>query len=478
MNDKPKSTVYDKNDNAYQLKSRVGEGGQGVVCTTQFDGVLVKILNTKDEKKIKAWKNQISWCLRQDLSDLNLALPKIQIIKPRVGYVLELMDGLIPLQDVLELSFHDLVDNESISEFMKTGGLKRRLQILLKVAHTLAELHSRGYAYGDISPANIFVSKDAKYSEIWFIDCDNLCFNEREGHTHLYTPGYGAPEVVKNEMTVSCLTDEWSFAVMAFELLTHQHPFKGLFVEDGEPEVVEEQAYRGELPWVYDSKDDSNESSGGISLDKVANEKLTSLFTECFEMGKNDSYKRPSLNKWRDALQEGLDHLISCPQCHGHYFYVKNTEKQQCPFCPTAVSTESYAVFEQVIVHTEKNNDKESSIKENKKTVSTNHFRVVSNGSTLSFNSAPYNTELWFKNETNLSVSMQDGDICFIPESNAVCKISRANTDVLHDITKKQWIRAERRDANNRYELTSWPKSAEQEPGYKELLASYRWQVV
>jgi hypothetical protein len=156
---------------------------------------------------------------------------------------------------------------------------------------------------------------------------------------------------------------------------------------------------------------------------------------------------------------------------------LKNTEEQKCSFCSTVVSTESYAVFEQVIVHTEKNDDKESSIKEDKKTVSTNHFRVVSNGNTLSFNSAPYNTELWFKNETNLSVSMQDGDICFIPESNAVCKISRANTDVLHDITKKQWIRAERRDANNRYELTSWPKSAEQEPGYKELLASYRWQV-
>lgn len=477
MNDKPKSTVYDTNDNAYQLKSRVGEGGQGVVCTTQFDGVLVKILNTKDEKKIKAWKNQISWCLRQDLSDLNLALPKIQITKPRVGYVLELMDGLIPLQDVLELSFKDLVDNHSISDFMKTGGLKRRLQILLKVAQTLAELHSRGYAYGDISPANIFVSKDAKYSETWFIDCDNLCFNEREGHTHLYTPGYGAPEVVKNEMTVSCLTDEWSFAVMAFELLTHQHPFKGLFVEDGEPEIVEEQAYRGELPWVYDSTDDSNESCGGISLDKVANDKLISLFTECFEMGKNDPYKRPSLNKWRDALQEGLDHLINCPQCHGHYFYLKNAEEQKCSFCSTVVSTESYAVFEQVIVHTEENDNKKSSIKEDKKTVSTNHFRVVSNGNTLSFNSAPYNTELWFKNETNLSVSMQDGDICFIPESHAVCKISRANTDVLHDITRKQWIRAERRDVNNPYELISWPKSAEQEPGYKELLASYRWQV-
>jgi serine/threonine protein kinase len=475
MNKKTKNTVFDKNDNAYQLKSRVGEGGQGVVCTTQFDGVLVKILNTKDEKKIKTWKKQISWCLRQDLSDLNLALPKIQITKPRVGYVLELMDGLIPLQDVLELSFNDLVDNNSVLEFIKTGGLKRRLQILLKVAQTLSELHSRGYAYGDISPANIFVSKDAKYSETWFIDCDNLCFNEREGHTHLYTPGYGAPEVVKNEMTVSCLTDEWSFAVMAFELLTHQHPFKGIFVEDGEPEIVEEQVYRGELPWVYDSTDDSNESSGGISLDKIANQKLISLFTECFELGKNEPYKRPSLNKWRDALQESLDQLIDCPGCNSHYFYIKGSEEQTCPFCPTVIGIESYAVFEQVICCAD-DNDAENN--EKIKIVPTNIVRVICNGNTLSFNAAPYNTELWFNSETNLSVSVENGDIYFIPQSNAVCKISRSKSDKEHQFTKKQRIPVSKRDADDPYQLMFWPKSAEEDAGYKEILASYRWQVV
>ena len=117
MTEKRKSTVYDKLDNAYELKSRVGEGGQGIVCTTQMNGILVKILNTKDTDKIKKWNDQISWCLRQNLSDLNLALPKIQIVKPRIGYVLELMDGLIPLQEVLESSFNDLVDNEDQFEY-------------------------------------------------------------------------------------------------------------------------------------------------------------------------------------------------------------------------------------------------------------------------------------------------------------------------------------------------------------------------
>lgn len=476
MTEKRKSTVYDKLDNAYELKSRVGEGGQGIVCTTQMNGILVKILNTKDTDKIKKWNDQISWCLRQNLSDLNLALPKIQIVKPRIGYVLELMDGLIPLQEVLETSFNDLVDNESVSEFIKTGGLKRRLDILLKAAKTLAELHSRGYAYGDISPANIFVSKDARYSEVWFIDCDNLCFNEREGYTHLHTPGYGAPEVVRNEMPVSALTDQWSFAVMTFELLTHQHPYKGVYVEDGEPEVVEEQAYKGELPWVYDSNDDSNESTGGISINLVANKKLITLFSECFEQGKNESYKRPSMARWRDAIQEALDHLIECPGCGGDYFYIEQSEKQKCPFCPAEVGTEHYAVFKQFIFEPTVNED--GGEYSNQEMVSTNHFRVICDGGSLSFNSSPYNTELWFEGEADLNISMENGDIYFLPESSAVCKISRTKSTEEHVISRKQRIPFNRRGMHNPYLFTTWPKAAEKNPEYQSLLASYCWQLV
>ena len=44
------------------------------------------------------------------------------------------------------------------------------------------------------------------------------------GHGHLHTPGYGAPEVVRWESGVNSLTDAWSLAVIAFQLLTHRHP--------------------------------------------------------------------------------------------------------------------------------------------------------------------------------------------------------------------------------------------------------------
>ncbi len=476
MNSKNNSTVYDKHGNAYELTKRVGEGGQGIVCQTQLSGILVKILNTKNESAIKKWQKQLDWSLRQDLTGLNLAHPKVQITKPRLGYIMELMDGLIPLENVLEKSFSDLVDNQSIEQYVQTGGLKRRLQILLKVGKTLAKLHSRGYAYGDISPANIFVSEDSRYSEVWFIDCDNLCVNEREGFTHIYTPGYGAPEVVKGDMGVNALTDQWSFAVMAFELLTHQHPFKGLLVEDGEPEVLEEQAYRGELPWVYDAEDESNASAGGIDLVLVANKKLQKLFGQCFTKGKTQPYERPSLNAWCATLQDALDHLIECPNCSSHYFTDLQSVEQTCPFCSTIVGQDHYAVLRQVIYLNEE--ELKDSFNVSEGFIETDNVRVVSNDMSLTFNSAPYNTELWFENDEHLTVTMSEGDIYLIPESHAICNISRKNTEQIHRIKHKQRIAADRRSDSDPYEFTTWLKSDETNSDFVDFLKTYRWQLV
>ncbi|MCY9854742.1 protein kinase domain-containing protein [Vibrio mediterranei] len=476
MNSKKRNTVFDKHGNAYELVEKIGEGGQGVVCKTQLSGILVKILNTKNENAIQKWKSQLEWSLRQDLTGLNLAHPKIQITRPRLGYVMELMDGLIPLQQVLEKSFSDLVDNQSIEQYIKTGGLKRRLHILLKVAKTLAKLHGRGYAYGDISPANIFVSEDSRYSEVWFIDCDNLCVDEREGFTHIHTPGYGAPEVVRGDIGVNALTDQWSFAVMAFELLTHQHPFMGLEVEDGEAEVVEQQAYEGRLPWVYDSEDDCNESTGGIDLSLVSNEALYNLFDRCFTKGKTHPYERPSLGAWCVSLQEALDHLLECPSCKSHYFVDFSTDEQACPFCSVVVDKEHYAVLKQVIYLNEEELRETPNVSDG--FVDTNNLRIVSNGTSLNFKSAPYNTELWFESEDDLTVTMSNGDIYLVPENHAVCNISRKNTSQVHQIKHKQRIAAERRSAIDPYEFTTWRKSEEHDASYVNLLSAYRWQLV
>ncbi len=468
-----KKAVYDSQGNEYVLTGKIGEGGQGMVCSTDRPGTLVKIINTKDKSKILSAIKQIKWINKQNIKDLNMALPKIAISRPKHGYVMELMDGLVSLQDVLDKSFNDLQDNQSTEEYLNTGSISRRSKLLLEIAKTLSELHSRGYAYGDLSPANIFVSENISHSQAWFIDCDNICFNEREGTTHLYTPGYGAPEVVRSEQNVNCLTDSWSFAVMAFELLTHQHPFKGLYVEDGEPEIVEKQAFEGQLPWVYDNNDDSNESVAGISLDMVSNKKMAELFRRCFDEGKNNPLVRPSLSEWRTVLQQAVDQTLECQHCRHQFFYQPEDQIHQCPFCDGEANPESFIVFEQFIVTEQcKSEGEDDHIQYHP----LNHTRILNIGASLSFNSSPYGTELWSESENQLTIEWQDNKLTLRPENSSRIKISKGNNN--KEFEHACHIKLSERKKDKAYYLSAWNPNKIDNEEHLKLVQSYRWRFV
>lgn len=462
-----KKIVYDSQGNQYELTGSIGEGGQGMVCTTDRPGILVKVINTKSKDKIAKAIKQIEWIGQQNITDLNMALPKIAITRPKYGYVMELMDGLISLQDLLNKSFNDFQDNDSLEQYLHTGGLARRTKLLLEIATTLSELHSRGYAYGDLSTANIFVSESVKDSQVWFIDCDNICFNEREGATHLHTPGYGAPEVVRNEQNVNCLTDSWSFAVIAFELLTHQRPFNGLQVEDGEPEIAEQQAFEGKFPWVYDSQDDSNESTGGIPLEVVSNSSITMLFKQCFEAGKNNPLLRPSLSQWRTTLQQAADQTLDCQHCGHQFFYQENQKIQTCSFCDEQAVPNSFILFEQVLVEKDDDNSHYHPL---------NNIRVLNEGRKIDFNSAPYSTELWRDAETLLNIEWRDNRLYIQPVNNAKVLIEKGDNE--HTFTQEKGIRLSDSVSQQPYYFSAWQPSTIQDDTHLNLVKSYRWRFV
>jgi serine/threonine protein kinase len=326
-----KNVVRDQQGAEYELKRKLGEGGQGVVCETQMPNVLAKLFTDRDEDRRRHWVNRLNWVLRQELDGLHIARPRALIERPYPGYVMELMEGLESLEVSLERSFEALVGGSGILGFVETGGLRRRLALLRELAAIIAGLHARGLAYGDLSPANIFVSQSVEHHEVWLIDCDNLCTTERRGYGHVYTPGYGASEVVRGESGVNSLTDAWSFAIIAFELLTHGHPFKGEAVLDAE-QHQEERALRGELSWVHHPEDRSNQACDGLPLQLVATPRLQSLFEDCFNAGRDDPCARPSLATWVDALEAAWALTLTCTdaECSSSFFW---NDSRQCPFC-------------------------------------------------------------------------------------------------------------------------------------------------
>lgn len=332
---KKNRTVLDQHGQAYELTGRIGEGGQGIVCKTNYPNVLVKISRADTEEKRAAWADKIRSLMRQPLNGLPIAHPLAIITQPQPGYVMELMEGLAPMSELMQASTDAMNSEDGLTVYVNTGGLLRRLKILARLSRILSELHGRGLAYGDISPANVFVSQSLEYAEVWLIDSDNVTSQSREGQRGMFTPDYGAPEVLRGESGINTLTDSWSFAVMAYRLLTLAHPFQGDVVLEGDPER-EDAALRGELPWVDHPTDRSNALAIGLPREITLNAPLRALFERCFNAGLNNPGERPSLSEWADAFEAATGHCDQCESCGSTFFY---TSKHICPFCDHAQDT-------------------------------------------------------------------------------------------------------------------------------------------
>lgn len=105
-----------------------------------------------------------------------------------------------------------------------------------------------------------------------------MCVMRAKKPCVIFTPNYGALEVSqtsKNSDTTNyntMLSDTFSFAIIAYELLNMVHPFDGNSSGDAENFI--------ELPWIEDSEDDSNRSCGLLPF--FLTRDLKNLLAQCF----------------------------------------------------------------------------------------------------------------------------------------------------------------------------------------------------
>jgi DNA-binding helix-hairpin-helix protein with protein kinase domain len=317
-------TVTTVHGNRYRLGRELGRGGQGTVFAVEGERLAVKLRRDCSLQAQERLRDQLAMVGRLPLEDLAVARPIEHLRSPDVGYVMELFTGMVPLRSLLRPP--QGIDSVT-SWYFATGGLRRRLKLLARAAEVFAELHGRGLVYVDPSPDNVFVSEAIDAFEVRLIDTDNLRTSTAPGRI-LYTPGYGAPEIVRQGGAPSSLSDSYSFSLIAFEALTLAHPFLGDPVQRGEPEM-EERALAGELPWIDDPADDCNRATNGIPREHVLSDTLRESFQLAFGVGRTDPAARPGMVRWVEYLHRAADRTLSCPSCAGSYYF----NRDQCPWC-------------------------------------------------------------------------------------------------------------------------------------------------
>lgn len=427
--------VYDRQGAAYELTGKLSEGGQGVVCQTQFKNVLVKVgKHPVNDPRTRSWFDHMRWVSRLPLDELRIARPQTLIVKPRLGYVMELMDGLVPLTRLLEESIAAMHDGRGLRGFIDSGGLAKRLRLLEGLCNTLAKLHGRGLAYGDLSPGNIFVSRSKEHAEVWLIDCDNISLLSREGGQKIYTPEYGAPEIMRSECGINSLSDSWSVGVIAFELLALLHPLKGDLVNDGASDD-EMSALMGGVPWVDDLDDDSNRSSTGLPRDLVLTKELQGLFQRCFGPGRLDPGARPTLAEWRAGFEAAAAMLMTCGDgdgCGSSFYY---NRARLCPFCDR-IQDESDHLLMKHYLYAPLSDAEKAEFGEQSPWIATDQWMVCGR-ETVELRDSPVGSVLYAESSLVCSLTLDDMGLHIKPASGRRVALQNQRTRDIHVLERK-----------------------------------------
>lgn len=143
---------------------------------------------------------------------------------------------------------------ESVMEDKKPPGPQAVLSVLRQTAAALDYAHKRGIVHRDIKPANILISEDGvvKITDFGVAKISSSQQLTIAG-TVLGTPNYMSPEQVQGK-PVDGRADQFSLAVIAYELLTGQKPFTGDTLTTVLYKIVAEpprppQEINPSLPW-------------------------------------------------------------------------------------------------------------------------------------------------------------------------------------------------------------------------------------
>ena len=319
-------TIITISGKKYKLGKLAGYGAQGVVY--EDDTGL---------KMIKLYYPSGSEIVDEDILDRLRYIRKVKmppnfveiediIDEPYIGYVMEKVTGYKPLSTYL------IPDKEmTFSDWYNRGlGLRERIFIGYIIAKAFGELEKNNLSYCDISGSNILV-RIQKGASIKMIDVDNIYTAGKGTAAVLGTPRYIAPEVMSRQKNPDVLSDNYSLAVILFELLRVGHPYISDDVLDGTPED-EEAALAGKYDYVTDEN-----STNMLPANVVFTDKLKELFRRCFVDGKKNRLARPSALEFEYALLEASNKVIKCPSC-GAWHYVRKTGRvyEDCPWCDSS----------------------------------------------------------------------------------------------------------------------------------------------
>ena len=315
--------VYDQDGRSYELVAHIGGGGQGRIYTTTKSDVLVKVFNLSSANPVES----VQRVRRMPFAGLSVT-PPMSILESRPGYTLKFQNDMTVARN-LRFAGHRVHPKDF---WMDSGGLSRRLSLAMRAALVVEQLHARGVVYGDLNNVNVMVSDDSEHDAVTIIDLDNAAYSGTPP-SGWYTPWFSAPEVANGDDT-SFASDDFSLAILVFELITMVHPFYSGKRAMGAPVggADDRAGQRCLLPSSIDPNDDSNrcDSYPVSTAERLIAEPLMALLRRSLGKGRTNPRARATAAELRAATFACFADVVVCEDCGWSYGY---SLARTCPDC-------------------------------------------------------------------------------------------------------------------------------------------------
>src|SRR5262245_52528695 len=210
----------------YEIKSKIGEGGMGVVFRAYDPPPMDRDVAIKTLPQFA------------DRLALDLFYKECNVLKsishPNIVEIFDI--GEFEDAGVRKPFFvMPLLHGQTLDEIIRTAPhrltVDRVIDIISQVCRGLQAAHERGLVHRDIKPSNLFIIGDDAVKIIDFGVAQAVDMRSRSGSMSKGTLLYMAPEQVMNK-PVSPQSDIFSLGVVCYEALTRRHPFRGAAQEE------------------------------------------------------------------------------------------------------------------------------------------------------------------------------------------------------------------------------------------------------
>jgi serine/threonine-protein kinase len=208
---------------SYSIIRQVGRGAFGVVYEARRNPLKKRIALKVLHEHVLSTPDAITRFQREIMAAAQVEHP----------HVIQVFDGGVHEErGFLAMEF---LEGETLGERLKREKVidaEEVIDVMLPIASALDAVHNVGVVHRDIKPGNIFLARhvtgltsprlvDFGIAKLLSDDLDLT-----QTHSWLGTPFYMSPEQVRQSKNVDARSDQWSLAIVLYECLTGEKPFR------------------------------------------------------------------------------------------------------------------------------------------------------------------------------------------------------------------------------------------------------------